>query len=120
MNFSAVDKHGITSPDRYLVAMMTDGQFNAFVSKLQAEQQALRRELAPYEAGKIRVLSGPSGGPKDDITAERIRQIKNEIATKGHMIKILIAERRGSDGSARPERAPGTSRGCLRRVGPCR
>jgi hypothetical protein len=71
LNFSAVDKHGITSPDRYLVAMMTDGQFNAFVSKLQAEQQALRRELAPYEAGKIRVLSGPSGGPKDDITAER-------------------------------------------------
>jgi len=88
------------APDRgrgYLRAMMTDGQFKAFVVGLRNEQLALRKEMAPYEEGTMRVFSGPPDGPMVEITAERIRQIKHEIASKERVIEIVTAERRGSN-----------------------
>ena len=51
------------------------------MSGLREEQDELREELRPYEAGTLRVHEGPSGGKLVDITNKRIKQIKAEIAS---------------------------------------
>jgi hypothetical protein len=64
----------------------------AFIKSLRAEQDELRAELEPYEMGGMRVGEKPPGGAWRDTTAERIAQIKGEIASLQRTIDNVIAE----------------------------
>jgi hypothetical protein len=65
---------------------------DAFVEQCRDEQQRLREELAPYEAGTMRVSRGPLGGPWEEFTAERIETIKREIASLQVAIDFAVAQ----------------------------
>jgi hypothetical protein len=67
--------------------------WEAFVRGLREEQDELREELRPYEAGTLRVHEGPSGGKLVDFTNKRSKQIKAEIASIQRIIDAAAAER---------------------------
>lgn len=71
---------------------MDQAEVDGFVRHCREEQERLRQELAPYESGSMRVRRGPMGGLMEDFTAERIEQIKREIANLDFAIQRATTE----------------------------
>jgi hypothetical protein len=59
----------------------------AFLDHLREMIVALKKELAPYESGTLRVAQRPPNGEWVDITEERVAQIKREIASVENTLK---------------------------------
>jgi hypothetical protein len=51
-----------------------------YVGELEAEIAELRDDLAPLEAGTLRLQSRTGSGPWIDTTTERIAELKKSIA----------------------------------------
>ena len=66
--------------------------FDAFLKSLRADQDRLRDEMQPYESGGYRLLRRSPTGELQDITDQRIAQIRREIDSIESAIKFAILQ----------------------------
>jgi hypothetical protein len=77
---------------------MSAHDWESFIDGLRSDQEKLRKELRPYEAGTMRVGRGPPNGPMEDFTDERIATIKGEIERIERTLRWVEAMLQAEDG----------------------
>lgn len=64
----------------------------SWATRCRAEQSKLREQLAPLESGSMHIGQRKPGSAWEDITAQRIKEIRGEIASLEAAIGIVLSQ----------------------------